>query len=422
MFTGRQLSRSTKHGMPVLSCEISDSPDGRPIELWIRAEHLKADAPNWDPFLPALALFAGAHGSDLNLEGPASPALVRQAMSAQRVWQQWTKALQLPAIQAVTIHTDPARQRSRVPGTGAFFSGGVDSFYTLLTNHQKYAAGDPRRISRLVLIHGLDIALDNSALFVEARKAAEDVASAVGVRLAVVETNIRSIVKRIDWVTFAHAPCLMAGALASAELFDSVLVPAAYAAHELKPNAVHPALDPLWSTEYVDVVHHGIEATRGDKVHSIASSPIALKHLRVCWENPGNSYNCGRCEKCLRTMLDLWVAGVLEQSQTFPRHLDEDALTAITIPSHLVSFWNASINRARGLGRDPAVIDMLSRTVHRSEFDRSLSGSVVNGLLGLSRGLGVTPARLKALDTKIAGGVAQRALRHLQGRAAKGRR
>ena len=35
------------------------------------------------------------------------------------------------------------------------------------------------------------------------------------------------------------------------------------------------------------------------------------RHLRVCWKNVGNKVNCGRCEKCVRTMLALEACGKL---------------------------------------------------------------------------------------------------------------
>ena len=73
----------------------------------------------------------------------------------------------------------------------------------------------------------------------------------------------------------------------------------------------HPALDPLWSTEAVEVVHDGAETRRVDKVAALAASPLALRYLRVCWENRGGAYNCGRCGKCMRTMVDLDLAGAL---------------------------------------------------------------------------------------------------------------
>jgi len=35
-----------------------------------------------------------------------------------------------------------------------------------------------------------------------------------------------------------------------------------------------------------------------------------MRHLRVCFENPGSHANCCRCEKCIRTILCFRVAGL----------------------------------------------------------------------------------------------------------------
>jgi hypothetical protein len=48
-------------------------------------------------------------------------------------------------------------------------------------------------------------------------------------------------------------------------------------------------------------------------VLAIAEDPVAHVTLRVCWLNPDQSNNCGRCEKCLRTMTSLAAAGVLSR-------------------------------------------------------------------------------------------------------------
>jgi hypothetical protein len=84
----------------------------------------------------------------------------------------------------------------------------------------------------------------------------------------------------------------------------------------------HPDLDPLWSTERLQFVHDGVEATRREKTSLVAESELALSTLRVCVENRGGAYNCGKCEKCLRTMINLRLAGALERCTTFDQPLD----------------------------------------------------------------------------------------------------
>jgi hypothetical protein len=50
----------------------------------------------------------------------------------------------------------------------------------------------------------------------------------------------------------------------------------------------------------------------------LASWPTALAALRVCPAGPRNGGNCGRCEKCLRTRLELLAVGVEETAALGP--------------------------------------------------------------------------------------------------------
>jgi hypothetical protein len=81
-------------------------------------------------------------------------------------------------------------------------------------------------------------------------------------------------------------------------------------------------LDPLWSTETLEFVHDGINTSRSKKViDTICKSDLALQHLRVCWKNYFNKYNCARCEKCLRTMIALHIGTGAVSFPTFQKTL-----------------------------------------------------------------------------------------------------
>ena len=112
--------------------------------------------------------------------------------------------------------------------------------------------------------------------------------------------------------------------LALGPLLRRVLVPAGDT--HLRSVLLAPSnalLDPLFTTESTEFVHHGCEATRLQKIRrSIGRSELALAHLRVCHANhdPGSPplYNCGACPKCVRTMAALQAAGLLDRCASFP--------------------------------------------------------------------------------------------------------
>jgi hypothetical protein len=77
-------------------------------------------------------------------------------------------------------------------------------------------------------------------------------------------------------------------------------------------------VDGLFSSQRVAVIHDGARYSRFQKVRELASWPGALTALRVCPGDPGKELNCGICEKCLRTRLELLAAGVEETAALGP--------------------------------------------------------------------------------------------------------
>jgi hypothetical protein len=109
---------------------------------------------------------------------------------------------------------------------------------------------------------------------------------------------------------------LGAVALLLSPLFSRVYIPSSHDYSQLVPWGTHPLVDPLWSTDDLEVVHDGCEATRLEKTALIASHDVALRHLWVCW---GGRFNCGDCNKCQRTILALQALGALDRCTTFRR-------------------------------------------------------------------------------------------------------
>ena len=83
-------------------------------------------------------------------------------------------------------------------------------------------------------------------------------------------------------------------------------------------------MDPCFSTERVAIIHEGIIFSRLDKVRDLATWPVAIENLRVCSTIVPGYLNCGFCEKCVRTKLELMAVG-LEIPNTFKNRTMEAA-------------------------------------------------------------------------------------------------
>ena len=67
---------------------------------------------------------------------------------------------------------------------------------------------------------------------------------------------------------------------------------------------------PNLSTDNLRFVLVGGETTRQQKVEFISDFEVVKRHLNVCvWK----ANNCGMCIKCMRTILNLYIAGKLDE-------------------------------------------------------------------------------------------------------------
>jgi hypothetical protein len=184
--------------------------------------------------------------------------------------------------------------------------------------------GDEKTIDDLLFVRGLDIAIDDPKvddLFAMSVLNAKRVADQFRKTLLVASTNLRHFTNRfVTWGKTCHGAALASIALALGERFTEANIASTYDWEHLMPWGSHPKLDPLWSNGKVLLSHDGCEATRLDKTRLVSEHLIALETLRVCYENPDSLYNCGKCRKCLRTMVELQRCGALERCQTFPQN------------------------------------------------------------------------------------------------------
>jgi hypothetical protein len=102
------------------------------------------------------------------------------------------------------------------------------------------------------------------------------------------------------------------------------------------------------------VVHDGGRFSRLEKVRDLVNWPTALGALRVCPAQLEDGGNCGKCEKCLRTRLELLAAGVEETSALGPSLTPIELWDeAVPVPTgHRAIMYEDLLPalRARGLG------------------------------------------------------------------------
>jgi hypothetical protein len=306
------------------------------------------------PFLAASLLPAMRVGEPLSIYGTVSPRLLASIPTIQSVlsgWFQRTRSIEVEAQSA---------PEQRGAGVACFFSGGVDSFYSALSHLDE--------ISALVFVHGFDIRPREVALRARISESLRRAASRLGKPLIEVETNVRTFSDRFAaWSEEYHGSALASVALLLSPQFGRFYIPASFPPGYSVPWGSHKDLDPLWGSEATDIIHDGGDATRVEKVRSLARSEVALQSLRVCWENRGGQYNCGHCEKCIRTMVNLRVAGALDRCTTFKNQLDLSEVARVPIPDDCARFFvEENLQAAQEIGA-LELVDALDKSLSRKQ-------------------------------------------------------
>lgn len=384
------LDISTAQGNGVATVRARLQPRGaaEPLELWYRFEGLDKPLDGVsEAVAAALIVPCMAEDEPLSMPGRVSRAFLANVTKAQRVLAGWYDDLH-PIRVRCSAHDRGAYRRSR--GVMCCFSAGVDSWYSLLKHEQ--------RVTHLLFVRGFDIGLGNDALWRATRSNAEAVAAQLGKRLIICETNLRDVAdkNRSRWgKTFAgdfwgqrlHGAAIASVALMLRRAIGELIIPATHTYSQLIPWGTSPRLDPLWSDGYLKITHDGCEKDRVAKVRSLTGSDIAMATLRVCYGDT-TEINCGRCEKCLRTVMTLKLCGALARAKTFPRPVPLAELRGMIMPSHLRHHYVALREEARRIGDSEMLVtanillgERLSAVQASARLRRTLRGTVLGQIV-----------------------------------------
>lgn len=288
---------------------IIEYPDQTRTSVWFRVpSHYRAIiTSSCDPLVVATLLLAMSRSTDIKVHGEVSPLLLRNLTEFQAAWSSWRPNLYHP----IEISAEVEREQFN-PEAGekaiAAFSGGVDSSFTVWRHRTNRCGRLQRNLQAGLVVHGFDIPLEKQQAFNRATEKAGAILSSLDMELIPMSTNIRSFA--LNWEDLfgtAAASCLMllkggysAGLIASSFPYQALSF----------PYGSNPITDWLLSSQAFSIVHDGAEFTRIEKIGELTNWKEAKQNLRVCWQGQEPDKNCGRCEKCLRTILIFRIFGV----------------------------------------------------------------------------------------------------------------
>src|SRR5262245_29324155 len=159
-----------------------DDCPGKTETWWFDFPERYADAlsVSGNPWLACLLPLAVSRGEALRVSLPVDPQLLSNASRLMAIWSGWYPELRPVPVEAESSPTQPG---PGIRGSGAFFSGGVDSFYMVLRDRNGARPADVPPIDRLLLVHGFDVPVDADAEFVKLRGSLSQAADALGLEL-----------------------------------------------------------------------------------------------------------------------------------------------------------------------------------------------------------------------------------------------
>jgi hypothetical protein len=353
------------------SCELSgrvraETWNKEELTLWYRfpsdlaGEHESA-SPDASAFLAGMLLWCLFRDEPLRIEGTVSPRLHDAVPLITDVVRSFWPGQMTP----VKLIADTREPGPGNPAVGSFFTRGVDSWYTALTHGDRAYDGPP--LTHLVYVPSVDFMFDEEHL-ARSIVATSAAATEAGKTPVVVESNLRRHTEHfLHWGIYGGAGLAsMALALGSSRMH----LPASRSFAGQVPHCTHLFLDPLWSTGRTEIIHHGAEADRWQKLQYLADKPSVLSTLKLCF-NENTDGNCGRCPKCLVTMVMLDAIGVLDQCP-FDVPLDPARVARMELDWFVAELMRSSVL--------PEISDpRLASAVHRATLRATTRDVVTQG-------------------------------------------
>ncbi|MHB9881239.1 hypothetical protein ACSMXM_16485 [Pacificimonas sp. ICDLI1SI03] len=362
-----------------LTAEIFTAGAREEAYFEFRGEGLAGPENAADPFVAAMLMPAMANGEALSAEQAISPRLHTQLPRLARIYHQW-----FPQLPLVDLKLDRGTTLVRPTGrAAAFFSGGVDSLYTVL-KHINDAAALPARLTDIVYMIGVENRLDRMGDLAGTTEQARKFAEEVGLNLIIGTTNLRNIAESTE-VTLEWEPHYIGSVLASIGLalsgnFDFICIGSTHSYSGLEMRyGTSPLTDELFSNDACTIIHDGCEVTRAEKVEKIFAwdEDLTKAFLRVCAVNDGEDYNCGRCGKCVRTAIELELLGKLDGFPDLARR--DEALWYKGSLYDKRSIVEEHLAMAERKGLSPRLESMLRKVLRRRDridgFTSALSSS-----------------------------------------------
>ena len=359
--------------MKVMATIIWEDYERTPIDLFFATDIEFSDSLSCNPhaFLVACIIPALYFGEKrVYIDAEICPELkdgLRTVMNIFKLWYpRYYSNNRLVQIESKI----KGKIKIKQPRAGFLFSGGIDSLATLRYNRLNYPLEHPCSIKDGLLVDGLEIR--DTKIYKYVWNSVSALAKDSNVTLIPAYTNVRELGPDNSrefwedfWIHEYMGAAFSAIAHAFSRHFTTFSINSCHDIANLIPYSSHPLIDPNYSSFDLQIRHEGITLSRFEKTKLIAGWERALQYLRVCNRTEYYSseiLNCGKCEKCVRTMLALEALNVLERASAFPVNKVTEELVdeAVQLSPNIVPLYGELLLPLKESGR----ID-LARAIER---------------------------------------------------------
>jgi serine/threonine protein kinase len=272
-----------------------------------------------DGFVVGLLSLAMELGEDIVVKGALSEKLFHNLSNYYIPILQ----LAIPSLKPVKIIPDSLDDGTKYHCEGAVgtgFSGGIDSFYTVL----KYLLGDAvlpsYKITHLLFRYvGYHHRQEGRQIFESRYNSIKGFPEAMGIDFIKIDSNLDDFLRLSFEKT--HQMRTLSCSLLLQRLFSKYYFSSGDSYKDsftrntkykkdidfTDPSAVH-----LLSTETLECILSGAQYSRVEKTRQIALSGVANKWLNVCTTSK-DGRNCSMCLKCCRTLFTCELLGVISK-------------------------------------------------------------------------------------------------------------
>jgi hypothetical protein len=301
---------------------------GKEEKLWYSVERKYGQyltTEKMDGFLVVVLPLAMELGEDIVVKGAISEKLYHNLIN----YHMNIVRLAIPQLKIVKIVPDALDDGKNVDCQGAVaagFSGGIDSYFTVLHYLLEDGVLPSYKITHLVFgnvgTHGYGGS--GRKAFKSRCELLKGFPEEEGIGFIDVDSNVHDTLKssiktpRVGslYMALRYLSC----PLLLQSLFSKYYYAAGYSykdsyTGEVEDDYSHtdPASLHLLSTETLEFILSGAQYSRVEKTRQLVLSGSANRYLNVCDDQPVDGKNCSVCYKCCRTLFTLELLGVIDQ-------------------------------------------------------------------------------------------------------------